>query len=107
MPHRPIDVVLQPPAWVERLEDSCLQQTVIEALVARWTAIKNGAEHHRACKAALVSGKTILENIATGRVTGELACKRAADALRKFTTAVECAHPTAQRSDLRGARKRR
>lgn len=94
MPHKK---TLGLPDWVEKLDDTCLYQTVVEALVARQFAMSQGAQEHKACKAALHSADATLEQIASGRVTGTAACRKAADSLRKYNTAGECAHPTASR----------
>jgi hypothetical protein len=95
MPHKKN---LPMPTWVDRLDDRCLETAVVEALVARRSAIRQGAERSGpACRAALRAGDATLERIADGSIKGELAWKRAADALRKYTTAAECAMPTAMR----------
>jgi hypothetical protein len=95
MPHKK---TLSLPAWVDKLDDTCLETTVIEALVARDYAIRMGAERHKPCKSMLRAADATLDQIADGRIVGRLAWKRAADALRKYTSAAECAHPSHQRA---------
>jgi hypothetical protein len=96
---------LQYPEWVENLPDTCLVNAVKEAITTRDSAIRGGARDHKACRAALGSGEKILDQIEFGRVTGEKACSKAAVAVRKFNTAVECAHPTARRGRLGGSQR--
>ena len=93
MPHK---FTLDVPEWVEELADVCLQTTVEEALWARHYAVRWGALEHKSCRAALASADATLQRIADRRVIGNSACKKAADALRKYNTAAECAHPTAR-----------
>lgn len=97
MPHRRLDKILRPPAWVERLADPCLHTTIIEALVARQAAMAQGAPTHRPCRNVFEAAERTLDQIGLGRVTGKEACRKAADALRKYNTAAECAHPSAKR----------
>jgi hypothetical protein len=85
------------PDWLDTLDDPCLETTVVEAIVARREAVRDGAENYPACKAALRSGDLTLDTIASGRVRGKAAWKKAADALRKYTSAGECVRPTATR----------
>lgn len=95
MPHK--NFKLRAPKWVDELGDPCLQTVVVEALVARDFAEKYGAEKHPDCAAVFRSADTTLAQVADGRVTGDLAWRKASDALRKYTTAGECAHPSATR----------
>ena len=101
MPHKNF---LKYPKWVEDLDDECLKTGVIEALVARQSAIVHGALENRACKAVFSAAEATLDKIRDGSVTGEVAWKKADDALQKYTTARECAAPTATRSAKRGRR---
>ena len=94
MPHRERRIPW--PLWVERIGSECLQTTVKEALHARDAAVDGGAERHTACARVLRAADATLDQIEFDRVTGRLACRKAADALRKFNTAAECAHPTAR-----------
>ena len=89
---------VQWPDWVEQLADPCLWETVREALVARGSAVKAGAERHASCRAALRAADQTLDAIADGRVIGQVACRKAAVAIRKYNTAAECAAPTARRN---------
>lgn len=82
------------PEWVEGIQDTCLQETVREALVARDVAVRAGALQHRACRAVLAAADATLEQIELGKVGGKVACRKAAVAVRKYSTAVECVHPT-------------
>jgi hypothetical protein len=91
------------PEWVDGLRDRGLRAVVAEALFARAFAIRHGAREHAKGVAALTSADTALDQIADGRVTGDLACRKAAGALRKYNTAAECAASTA----IRRARKAR
>ena len=83
------------PDWIREIDDSCLKAVVVEALIARLSAIDNGAEDHEACNSALRSGDATMDSIRFGRVKGEEACKKAATAVRKYNTASECVVPTA------------
>lgn len=96
MPRKP-KYELQYPEWVKALRDPCLKSVVKEALSARDFATDAGAERYKTCAKLLRVGDTILRSIEDGRATGPAAWKKAADALRKYTVALECAHPTARR----------
>ena len=88
MPHR---LKINWPEWVEGLRDpvdGCLSAVVMEALHARDVAVRVGALSDRRCAGAVRAGDKTLDNI--GRITGPLACKRAADALRKYVQAQSC-----------------
>jgi hypothetical protein len=85
------------PAWVERIRDACLSEAVKEVLQARGTAIRSGALQDKNCLSAFRSADMTIEQIEYGRVQGKPACAKAATALRKFTTAAECAAPSATR----------
>jgi hypothetical protein len=85
------------PEWVQSIEDPRLSATVREALFAGDTAVEAGAKKYKNCQRALRSAEQTLDQIRFGRVTGKAACRKAADAIRKFTTAAECAEPTAKR----------
>lgn len=100
MPHKPVNKLkLQLPAWVSDISDVCARETVVEALVMRDTAIGRGALNHPACNRVLKKADTTLHAVADGRTED---CKKIASALRKYNTAAECAHPTAQRSKSLG-----
>lgn len=102
MPHRAPDKILKIPAWVDALDNGCLRETAVEALIVRDFAVKHGAENHAACKRVLVAADSTLDSVALGRVTGDLACRKAATALRKYNSAAECVHPTARKERLTG-----
>ncbi len=95
------------PEWVEEiaLHNMCLYETVVEALFARHTALRNNAQQYKACAAVMRAADETLRQIAEGRIKGTVACKKAAIAVRKYTTAFECAHPTAQKSPHRRIRR--
>lgn len=83
------------PEWVRQLENSCLQEEVREAIDARSWAIDRGAEHHPSAMKLLRIGDDILAKIEEGRLRGDVACRKAAVAVRKFNTAGEHAKSTA------------
>ncbi len=94
MPHK---LILDWPEWVSEIKDHCLKDVVREVIVAHDKAVEAGAARYKNCRNALKSGEKTIEQIRYGRVTGLTACKTAADALRKLTSALECAEPTATR----------
>ena len=83
--------ILRLPEWLEAIDDVCLRRTLSEALIARGEAVQFGAMQKRRAKGEIASGDRTVEQIASGRYTGEAACKRAADALRKYTHALDLA----------------
>jgi len=93
--------VIVVPAWVGCLDSSCLRELVAEALWARQYAVERGAEIDVTCRAVMKSADTTMEHIHDRRVTGDAACRKASAALRKYTTAAECALPTATRKRAR------
>lgn len=105
MPHARIDWPL--PEWVETISDRCLYTTILEAYVARQFAIKWGARRYRDLGAIFDAAEKTLQMVADGRVTGELACKRAADALRKYVSAGEFAYAMQNPPQRRRAARRR
>ena len=87
MPHRDRDI----PDWIAFLDNECLQITSFEAAVARKKALKAGVDPEVGpCGAAFKAAERTLDAVESGKVRGLVACKRAADALRKFTEAREC-----------------
>lgn len=104
MPHRPINKEVDLPAWVNKLEDTCLAITVMEALFARDSAIKAGALDNEDALEILKSGDATIDQIAYGRYHGQVACKKAADALRKYQQALDKLFPMPRRH--RGRRPR-
>jgi hypothetical protein len=91
------------PEWIHELRESdpYLWEVVVEAWEARHAGVTRGAlkhaKEHPACAAAWESADVTMEAVRDGRVTGANAYKKAAVAVRKFTVAAECAHPTASR----------
>lgn len=83
------------PEWAFELEDHCLREVVFEAYVARATAVFDGALKYAACSAAFDSADAVMDQIRLGRYRGAAACRKAAAAVRKYNTALECASPTA------------
>ena len=87
--------------WVDALavQDPCLGRVVREAIVAREAAMMAGAASRgspRRCRRAFDSAEKTLDTIRLGRLqpNTDPARKRASDALRKFTDALECAAPS-------------
>jgi len=98
MPAKKKDAVI--PRWVFETGDECLEETLVEAYVARFKAFEAGAPRAgAACAKAFRSADVTVAAIQDGRSTGKLACKKAAVALRKYNTALECAEPTASRDE--------
>lgn len=89
--------MLMAPRWVDALDNDCLWETVREALQAKASAIRQGAEEHKACRAVMRSADKTIDAIEKGDVQGTEACKKAAVAVRKYSTALECARPSARR----------
>jgi len=108
MPHKALDKLIPDSerSWVDDLvgddgrPDTCLQNVVDEALVTRRAALRAGALDHPACAADVRAGDATLAHVRTGEIAGSFACKRAADALRSYNTAGECAKPTGRRRGL-------
>lgn len=108
-------------AWIDALseQDPCLGRIVKEAVVVQDAALHAGAKSTgatRACRRAFESAEQTLDTIRLGRIAPgtDRAWKRAADALRKFTTALDCSTGPSAAPDLSGlkistrrARKRR
>jgi hypothetical protein len=82
------DAILFAP-WVEAIEDTCLQAVVVEALIARKTAVTAHGDPK-----IIESGDKTLDSIEFGRITGAAACKKAATAVRKFDEAYMSVQPT-------------
>ncbi len=83
--------------WVRAIadKDACLYGILREALVARSTAIEDGAWHYEACAAVVKAADDTMDSIRFEHVKGRAAWKAATTALRKYTTAMECVVPTA------------
>jgi hypothetical protein len=107
MPHKSLknlDVTL--PAWVSALEDDCLHDVLVEALVARHNAVRSGATDPRApkvCREAISAADASVALIEQGRASGKSAASRAADAVRKYTDARACVLPLPARRGNRGS----
>jgi hypothetical protein len=91
MPRKRIDSFIIVHEWIENLDDQCLANMLVEALVARHFAVKAGAKKHKATRAAIDTGDATVEQIEYGRVSGASACRKAATALRKYTQALDAA----------------
>ena len=97
------------PAWIQDVAkaDPCLGRVVKEAEVARDAAEGAGAARKsapKACRGAYTSGVETFDSIRYGKVQAgtDAAWKRAADALRKFTEALDCASPPTTRKKATG-----
>jgi hypothetical protein len=66
--------------WVNNIENLCLYEVVLEALTARVSAVRHDGDPKM-----IAAGDATLEAISSGRVAGDLACRKAAVALRKYT----------------------
>ena len=87
--------ILNRPAWLVAIEDPCLQTALEEALVTRSQAVGLGAMRIRRAQDEIHSGDQTVAQVASGRYTGAVACKRAADAHRKYTHAFDFASQSA------------
>jgi hypothetical protein len=76
------DEALRLAPWVERLDNSCLREMVTEALIARKAAVTA-----RGNAAVIASGDKTLERIEFGKDTGDVACRKASVAIRRFDEA--------------------
>jgi hypothetical protein len=83
------------PEWAYGLENTCLQEEVREAIDARSWALDRGADKHPSGAKLLRVGDKILHEIEHRIVRGDKACRKAAQATRKFNTAGEHARSTA------------
>jgi hypothetical protein len=81
MPARAVKIAeaLRLAPWVDSLDNRCLYEMVVEALTVRASAI-----HHKGDPRTIAVGDQALDEIRTGRVRGDRACKKAAVALRKY-----------------------
>jgi hypothetical protein len=96
MPYKP-KIIEQMPEWIYELSigDECLLDVLTEAWVsgqhARNAIRQRGDEVPRTCSGELEFADGILEAIRDGRVPKERLAARAAQAVRKFDTARQCA----------------
>lgn len=110
MPHKSLAKLrLGLPSWVRDVKDVCLQKVLVEAIVARDSAISSGAERYVTTRKILDSGDATMEQVQFGRYVGADACKRVADALRKYMEALSIAAANTESScdTPRGRRARR
>ena len=93
------------PDWVTDLLriDRCLYEVVMDALVARFSA--RSEETCDICLSKFRSADKMMGKIRKERVTGREAWLKAAKAMRKYTVAAECVHPTASRYSRKRRRK--
>ena len=95
MPYRPKTVEL--PEWIYELAagDDCVLDVLTEAWVAgqhaRHAIDERGNTVPRVCSHELETAEAILEAIRDGRVQPSMLSSKAAQAVRKFTTARQCA----------------
>ena len=111
MPYKPKTVEL--PEWITELSvgDSCLLDVLTEAWVAaqhaRLAVRDRGDAAPHMCMGELESAEVILENIRTGQVRPLMLAKKAAQAVRKFDTARQCASFLERDNSPRFARERK
>jgi len=99
MPHKSIDKLgLVLDEWIERTDDACLYEVLIEAVVARHRAIHAGARKHADTNGALEAGDATMLQIEAGRYESAAACTRAATAVRKYTQAYDRSAQRSQKS---------
>ena len=111
MPYKP-KIIERLPEWIGELSngDDCLEEVLTEAWVAgehaRNAIRQRGSAAPRACASEMEAADGILEAIREGRVpSGRLAAK-AAQAVRKFSTARECARVLERNDSPRFAQER-
>jgi hypothetical protein len=105
MPHKPLDKLkLELPAWIGRLDDPCLRDVAVQALVARQLAVKAGALRDKKASKIVQSADETLRH-AVERDDG-LACKRAATAVRKYVVATAKAGTAKDLDELGRGRRR-
>jgi hypothetical protein len=76
------DDAMQLAPWVNKIDDRCLRDVVLEALIARNAAVRANGDDK-----TIAAGDATLEQIEYGRVSGRRACRKAATAVRKFDEA--------------------
>jgi hypothetical protein len=76
------DAALRLAPWVEGLESACLREMVTEALIARKAAVEAKGDPK-----IIASGNATLERIEFGKDTGDVACRKASVAIRRFDEA--------------------
>jgi len=96
MPYKP-KIIERLPQWIRLIAngDRCLDEVLTEAWVAgekaHEAADERGDEIPRMCSGELREADGILESIQDGRVPRNQLARKAAQAVRKFSTARECA----------------
>ncbi len=103
MPHKSTDKLgIDIPAWIdEMVDDPCLQDILVQAVVARHVAIRDGAtapDAPEVCRKHVESASSSLELIERGTLKGQTAWYRATAALREFVDARAYVYPLQQRS---------
>lgn len=68
--------------WIESLESTCLREMVTEALIARRSAVAANGDAK-----IIRAGDKTLERIEFGKDTGDVACRKASVAIRRFDEA--------------------
>jgi hypothetical protein len=112
MPYRP-KIIEQMPEWIYEMAngDDCVLDVLTEAWVAgqhaRHAIDERGDGVPRVCGHELEVADEILEAIREGRVRPPLLAAKAAQAVRKFTTARECARSVESDDSPRFASERR
>jgi hypothetical protein len=79
------------PAWVDAIEDRCLEEVVREALSAKSWAVSKGALDNPKALDLIRRADEGVEAIERGDAKGHAACRRAASAARKYNSAGEIA----------------
>jgi hypothetical protein len=111
MPYKPRDLEVMP-GWIYDRSggDSCLNDVLTEAWVAsqkaRMAVLKRGGSVPRACSSELETAEGILDSIREGRVSRVQLAKKAAQAVRKFNTALQCAQLLERDNSPRFAQER-
>lgn len=111
MPYKPRTV--EYPDWIYELSggDDCLRDVLTEmwstAQHARNAAAQRGDELPRVCAVELRTAEGILDSILEGRVPERQISAKAAQAVRKFDTALQCARAVERDDSPVFARERR
>ena len=112
MPYMP-KIIEQMPPWIGELSggDDCLDEVLTEAWVAglkaREAVRQRGGSVPRVCSRELEAADAILDAIRDGRVRPSLLAAKAAQAVRKFATARQCARSVETDASPRFASERR
>jgi hypothetical protein len=76
------DAVFTIAPWITNLGNPCLEQMVAEAFLARNSAVKARGDDK-----IIAAGDATIERIQFGKYTGDVACQKAATALRRYDEA--------------------